>query len=64
MNGVSWSECLDEVFIDNADNDTRLAWQYFAASDGYMRMFPATKWVVVWDGEMLVVVVVFYFASK
>lgn len=40
MNGILWSEKLDNIFISNYEADPSLTWQYFGSSTGFMRQFP------------------------
>lgn len=40
LNGLKWSQALDEAFRQNAGKDPDLLWQYFGSEVGYMRMFP------------------------
>jgi voltage-dependent calcium channel alpha-2/delta-3 len=44
-NAIKWSERLDRIFKDNYHRDPSLSWQYFASSTGFMRQYPATKWL-------------------
>ncbi|CAN8018116.1 unnamed protein product [Ixodes persulcatus] len=46
LNGLKWSQALDEAFRQNAGKDPDLLWQYFGSEVGYMRMFPANRWKV------------------
>ncbi len=44
-NAIKWSKGLDRVFIDNYNRDPSLSWQYFGSSTGFMRQYPALKWM-------------------
>ncbi|ESO95823.1 hypothetical protein LOTGIDRAFT_116612, partial [Lottia gigantea] len=44
LNGVKWTESLNDAFMDNTRNDPTLTWQYFCSSDGFFRIFPGMKW--------------------
>lgn len=40
LNGIAWSNALDEVFRSNYESDPTLGWQYFSSSIGFFRIFP------------------------
>lgn len=40
LNDIRWSEALDTTFKENFRKDPSLTWQYFASSDGFMRLYP------------------------
>lgn len=44
VNAIKWSEGLTQLFRNNLGLDHKLSWQYFASSEGFMRLFPAHKW--------------------
>ncbi|KAA0713547.1 Voltage-dependent calcium channel subunit alpha-2/delta-3 [Triplophysa tibetana] len=44
VNGVYWSEALNEVFVDNFQQDPSLIWQYFGSAKGFFRQYPGIKW--------------------
>ncbi|XP_051509834.1 voltage-dependent calcium channel subunit alpha-2/delta-3 [Myxocyprinus asiaticus] len=44
VNGVYWSEALNQVFVDNFKRDPSLIWQYFGSAKGFFRQFPGIKW--------------------
>ncbi|TRY84427.1 hypothetical protein DNTS_020621, partial [Danionella cerebrum] len=44
MNGVTWSEALNQVFVDNFQRDPSLLWQYFGSAKGFFRQYPGMKW--------------------
>ncbi len=46
VNAIKWSKGLDLVFMDNYNRDPSLSWQYFGSSTGFMRQYPAMKWLV------------------
>ncbi|KAG7172933.1 Voltage-dependent calcium channel subunit alpha-2/delta-1-like 2 [Homarus americanus] len=46
LNGLHWSATVDRVFQENFEGDSTLAWQYFGAQTGFMRVYPATTWYV------------------
>ncbi|RWS24506.1 voltage-dependent calcium channel subunit alpha-2/delta-3-like protein 2 [Leptotrombidium deliense] len=43
-NSIKWSSALTQIFRNNKNHDYDLSWQYFCSIDGYLRLFPATKW--------------------
>ncbi|KAI5745508.1 hypothetical protein M8J76_011580 [Diaphorina citri] len=43
--GLMWSEGLDEVFRENYMADPTLLWQYFGSAKGFLRTYPALKWM-------------------
>ncbi|XP_065086462.1 voltage-dependent calcium channel subunit alpha-2/delta-3 isoform X3 [Ochlerotatus camptorhynchus] len=45
IKAIKWSEALDSIFYNNYIGDPTLTWQYFGSSSGFLRQFPATKWV-------------------
>ncbi|XP_011153333.1 voltage-dependent calcium channel subunit alpha-2/delta-4 isoform X1 [Harpegnathos saltator] len=42
--GIQWSEYLDLLFVNNYESDTTLSWQYYGATTGFLRRFPAISW--------------------
>jgi hypothetical protein len=40
VNGIKWSEALNEEFLKNEKADPSIAWQYFASNTGFMRVYP------------------------
>ena len=40
LNGVAWSEKLDEDFQLNYEKDPTLTWQYFGSASGFFRNYP------------------------
>ena len=48
LTGANFSRDLDAKFAQNSKDanakSTGLTWQYFAASDGYTRFYPALEW--------------------
>ncbi|GFO07404.1 voltage-dependent calcium channel subunit alpha-2/delta-2-like [Plakobranchus ocellatus] len=44
LNGLNWTDALDEQFKINARNDPEILWQYFGSQSGFMRTYPATPW--------------------
>ncbi|XP_014599810.1 PREDICTED: voltage-dependent calcium channel subunit alpha-2/delta-3 isoform X1 [Polistes canadensis] len=42
--GILWSEYLDPLFINNYESDPSLSWQYYGATSGFLRRFPAITW--------------------
>ncbi|ELU02468.1 hypothetical protein CAPTEDRAFT_2293 [Capitella teleta] len=44
LNGVTWSEGLDQQFYQNYLEDPTLTWQYFGSSSGFFRTYPGIQW--------------------
>uniref|UniRef100_A0A8C7UK14 VWFA domain-containing protein n=1 Tax=Oncorhynchus mykiss TaxID=8022 RepID=A0A8C7UK14_ONCMY len=44
LNGIYWSEALNDVFMNNFQKDPTLTWQYFGSSSGFFRIYPGIKW--------------------
>ncbi|GAB6029122.1 Voltage-dependent calcium channel subunit alpha-2/delta-1, variant 2 [Chamberlinius hualienensis] len=45
LNGLKWTEVLDEVFKENnPENDPQLLWQFFGSKVGFMRVYPVNRW--------------------
>ncbi|KAK9297490.1 hypothetical protein QLX08_008887 [Tetragonisca angustula] len=42
--GIQWSEYLDLLFVNNYESDSSLSWQYYGATSGFLRRFPAISW--------------------
>ncbi|XP_031772090.1 voltage-dependent calcium channel subunit alpha-2/delta-3 [Apis florea] len=42
--GIQWSEYLDLLFANNYESDSSLSWQYYGATSGFLRRFPAISW--------------------
>ncbi|KAK0164848.1 hypothetical protein PV328_003419 [Microctonus aethiopoides] len=42
--GLQWSDHLDPLFVNNYESDPTLSWQYFGATAGFLRRFPAISW--------------------
>ncbi|XP_039313791.1 voltage-dependent calcium channel subunit alpha-2/delta-3 isoform X2 [Solenopsis invicta] len=42
--GIQWSEYLDLLFVNNYESDPTLSWQYYGATTGFLRRFPAISW--------------------
>ncbi|XP_078047218.1 voltage-dependent calcium channel subunit stolid isoform X3 [Augochlora pura] len=42
--GIQWSEYLDLLFVNNYESDPTLSWQYYGATSGFLRRFPAISW--------------------
>ena len=40
VNGIYFTEALNEVFQQNHRRDPTLTWQYFASSTGFFRNYP------------------------
>ena len=49
INAIDWSRKLDEIFKDNYERDPSLSWQYFGSSTGFLRQYPAMKWLTEED---------------
>jgi len=47
LNGLAWSGNLDEIFRENAEKFPVIYWQSFASNEGYMRMFPAARYITL-----------------
>lgn len=45
LNGLRWSAALDRVFTKNFEEDPTLRWQYFGSARGFMRIYPALRYV-------------------
>lgn len=43
---IQWSARLDRTFKSNYELDHTLSWQYFGSSSGFLRQYPASKWVL------------------
>nr|XP_012134761.1 PREDICTED: voltage-dependent calcium channel subunit alpha-2/delta-3 isoform X3 [Megachile rotundata] len=41
---IQWSEYLDLLFVNNYESDPSLSWQYYGATSGFLRRFPAISW--------------------
>ncbi|KAG9333851.1 hypothetical protein JZ751_010001 [Albula glossodonta] len=44
LNELSWTQALEEVFINNSREDPSLLWQAFGSATGVTRYYPATPW--------------------
>ncbi|XP_023931087.1 voltage-dependent calcium channel subunit alpha-2/delta-2-like [Lingula anatina] len=44
LNGLKWTEGLDDVWKQNAEDDPNLLWQYFGGQKGFLRSYPANAW--------------------
>ncbi|XP_071872723.1 voltage-dependent calcium channel subunit stolid isoform X2 [Bombus fervidus] len=42
--GIQWSQYLDLLFVNNYESDSSLSWQYYGATSGFLRRFPAISW--------------------
>jgi len=49
INAIEWSKKLDDIFRDNYERDPSLSWQYFGSSTGFLRQYPAIKWLTYED---------------
>ncbi|XP_053983489.1 voltage-dependent calcium channel subunit alpha-2/delta-3 isoform X3 [Hylaeus volcanicus] len=47
--GIQWSEYLDLLFVNNYESDPSLSWQYYGATSGFLRRFPAITWPPIED---------------
>nr|XP_034193445.1 voltage-dependent calcium channel subunit alpha-2/delta-3 isoform X3 [Osmia lignaria] len=47
---IQWSEYLDLLFVNNYESDPSLSWQYYGATSGFLRRFPAISWPPIEDG--------------
>ena len=43
LNGIKWTEALDEAFLENKRSDPDIYWQSFGSQDGFMRFYPAAR---------------------
>ena len=48
LNGLNWTQALDEQFKINAQNDPEILWQYFGSQSGFMRTYPGN-----WPSSLL-----------
>jgi len=46
INAIDWTRKLDDTFKDNYERDPSLSWQYFGSSTGFLRQYPAMKWLL------------------
>ena len=46
LNGIEWTEALDEAFLENKRSDPDIYWQSFGSQDGFMRFYPAARSVL------------------
>lgn len=44
LNGIRWTQALDPVFKENQKEFPDIYWQTFGSQDGYMRVFPTTRY--------------------
>ena len=44
LNGLRWTEALDEQFKRNHEKDPQILWQFFGSQTGLMRSYPASSW--------------------
>ncbi|CAG2227967.1 unnamed protein product [Mytilus edulis] len=49
LNGLKWSNDLDQAFMKNYENDPDILWQYFGSQTGFMRTFPGSKMSIKHD---------------
>lgn len=42
QSSVTWSTHLDPIFANNLERDAGVSWQYFGATNGFLRRFPGT----------------------
>merc|ERR1719228_2920037 len=49
INAIDWSKKLDDTFKDNYQRDPSLSWQFFGSSTGFLRQYPAMKWLMYED---------------
>ncbi|ESP00317.1 hypothetical protein LOTGIDRAFT_238600 [Lottia gigantea] len=52
LNGLRWSASLDEIFEKNYEEDEEILWQYFGSQSGFMRTFPASRWIKHGDVDL------------
>ena len=45
LNGIVWTEALDAAFLENERSDPDIFWQSFGSQDGFMRFYPAARFV-------------------
>jgi len=49
INAIEWSKLLDDTFRDNYERDPSLSWQCFGSTTGFLRQYPAMKWLMYED---------------
>merc|ERR1719228_2519278 len=49
INAIDWSRKFDDTFKDNYQRDPSLSWQFFGSSTGFLRQYPAMKWLMYED---------------
>ncbi|XP_064486796.1 voltage-dependent calcium channel subunit alpha-2/delta-3-like [Ornithodoros turicata] len=45
LNAIKWSEGMNSRFRNNRVMDPFISWQFFCSSTGFLRVYPALKWV-------------------
>ena len=46
LNGLTWTNDLDEVWKANREKDAGLLWQYFGSQSGIMRNYPGLSYYI------------------
>ena len=43
LNEINWSKKLEEVFLENRKNYTKIYWQSFGSQKGVLRIYPLAR---------------------
>ena len=53
LNGINWSGDLDEIFKKNRQEFPGIYWQSFGSRNGYLRVYPAARHVLLCITDIL-----------